>query len=139
MKTCAAVAEWCGAAAAQFGDPSATVCHLFLRWTDDIQSYAGDELVCGQVEGEFVLCLAHGKDGNPDVFIPIAVDPLGPRVGADGVLQAFGVEEIAAGLWALVPSLNVPQLIHGFVTLYGLPSPAPWQDGPRIILATRLG
>jgi hypothetical protein len=43
------------------------------------------------------------------------------------VLAAFGIIEIVPGLWHLTPSLNLPGVLHMFVVVYDVPSPAPWE------------
>lgn len=118
--------QWFAGACAEFSDPSEPICQLFFRWQDEIDAYAGEELVCGAANGEFVLRL-----GPRFPSIPLAIEPE-PRIGEDGALQAFGAEEIAPGVWSLSPSLNVPEFIHGFVVFYDVPRPAPWAR--RIIL-----
>jgi hypothetical protein len=53
-----------------------------------------------------------------------------------GIVKNFGATEISTGVWALAPSLNLPGCIHGFIVLYDVPSPAPWER--RIVLIGNL-
>lgn len=122
MKTFRAVSEWCAGAAEELGDPSAAVCQLFFRWQDDLRAVDGVDLVCGLHEGSLTILLGPKFPALP---IPVEVD--GPRLDERGGLACFGVEPIAPGVWALTPSLNAQGLIHAFVVLYEVPSPAPWE------------
>jgi len=121
MKTVTEVLEWCAGAEAEFGDPSVPICQLFFRWQDDLKAYGGDELACGRVDGEFALWL------RPDLVIPMPIEMGRCRIDAAFGLEAYGADRITAGVWAINPSLNVEGLIHGFVTLHGVPDPAPWE------------
>ena len=125
MRTCAEVLQWCAGAAEELGDPSAAVCQLFVRWVDDLVSFEGEELVCGMDAGDIVLWL------GPGLLFPLSLQTGGPQI-EDDELKSFGAELITPGVWALEPSLNVPATIHGFLVLYGVPDPAPWER--RIVL-----
>ena len=122
MRTFVEVAEWCHGAAEAFGDPSVPVCQLFFRW-QDLRLGDGDDdqtLVCGTLDREFVLVLGPG-----------AVFPLPLRNGepehTDDEVITYGAVRVVEGVWAITPSLNVEGFIHGFVVLYGVPDPAPWE------------
>lgn len=128
MKTCSEVSAWCAGASAEFGDPSVPVCQLFFRWQENLMApRRDDELVCGMVEGELVLLLGPEFRALP---MPIELGDL--RLDDAGGLEAYGAYLITAGVWALRPSLNVEETIHGFVVLHGVPDPAPWER--RIVL-----
>lgn len=127
MKTFSEVTEWMRGADLEFGDPSLPICQLFFRWETDLRGYRGDELVAGIGAAGGVVAVIH-----PAIHrLPLPIEPDGPRI-TEGELVAFGAERITAGVWALSPSLNAEQLIHGFVVLYGVPDPAPWER--RIVL-----
>ncbi len=129
MRTFAEVADWMAGAAARYSDPAEPVCQLFFRWQDNLEAYRGEELACGVVNGELVLVL------NPVLpQLPLPVQ-LGEPTIRDGVeLEVYGAELVTTGVWSIVPSLNVEQLIHGFVVLHGVPDPAPWGGETRILL-----
>lgn len=127
MKTCPEVAEWCDGAARAYGDPSVPVCQLFFRWQSDLKRISGQDLVCGIHNGDVILGL--GPAFPP---LPLRVATGEPTFNEHDELTAFGAEVIAPGVWALTPSLNAEGLIHGFVVLYGVPDPAPWEQ--RILL-----
>lgn len=127
MKTCAEVAAWCAGAAEEFGDPSAPVCQIFLRWQDEPEAYRGDELVCGMNHGDLALLLG---EGFPPFQFPVVAGR--PQLDERGYVMAYGASCVTAGVWAITPSLNALGLIHGFVVLHGVPDPAPWER--RIVL-----
>jgi len=129
MKTLSEVERWCQTAAERFGDPSLPVCQVFLRHVAHSLLTQADDLVftVGSA-GDLLLRL------EADDYIPVGISPAGPEVDANSELVAFGIEQIESGLWVLQPSLNIPGLIHAFITLYGVPEPAPWAK--LIVLAS---
>lgn len=121
---------WRTGAAEQFDDPSEPVCQMFFRWIErhvPHVPHSNDDLRCCMAEGALVLFL------EPDRMWPIPLErPLTAKpVLQGGQLISYGLEQITADVWALAPSLNIEGLVHGFVTLYGVPSPAPFE---RLIL-----
>lgn len=128
MKTLSDVERWCHTAAERFGDPSLVTCQLFLRHISHHGQHDGDDLVFAVDRGELFLKL------DPGEWFPLSISPTGPESDLAGELVAFGLEQIESGLWVLLPSLNVPGLIHAFITLYDVPDPAPWTK--LIVLAS---
>lgn len=127
MKRAAQLLEWIKGAAAEFGDASVPVCQMFLRWEQDLDAYEGEDLACGLIDGQLAIDLGPQLGQHP-----IEIETTGARVDDQGRLAAFGVEPIAPSVWSLTPSLNMPPVVHGFIVLYGVPDPAPWER--RIIL-----
>lgn len=125
MKTFAEVKQWCSEATVAFGDPAVPICHLVFRWVDP-DTYTGDELACGERGFRFFLWL------SPNDAVPMKIALGCPEVTVDDVVDSFGVDRIAPGVWMLHPSLNIEGLIHGFVVLRDVPEPAPWER--RIIV-----
>lgn len=123
MKTFSEVAEWCLGAAEAYGDASVPVCQLFFRWQPDLQKFddhgADETLVCGMVMGEFALVCGRSA------VIPLPIRTGEAEVTRDEVIT-YGAGRVVDGVWAITPSLNVEGFIHGFVILYGVPDPAPW-------------
>jgi hypothetical protein len=121
--------NWIDGATGEFEDPSIPVCSLVFQWRTPLILAGGEDLVCGLADEQFVLSF----DG--DTVFPLPVKAGSPLI-EQGRLITFGAETIAPGLWILSPSLNMPGTLHGYVTLFGVPSPAPWEQ--RIIIATEM-
>lgn len=115
MKTIEELRDWVTGVEQAFGDPSAATGLLFARYQ---ALPAPSEDIVARYDGELRL-LASWE-------IPIALDP-GGYVMRDEELVAFGVEQVMPGLWHLIPSLNIPEVLHVFVVLYDVPTPAPWE------------
>ncbi|HWR36397.1 MAG TPA: hypothetical protein VN622_11060 [Clostridia bacterium] len=126
MRTISEVVKWCAGALVEHGDPAVPVCQLFFRWVETPAAYRGDELVCGVMDGQFGIWLCPGEA----IAMPIVEGAA--EFGMLNAIDNFGATKIANGVWSLSPSLNLPDLIHGFVVLYDVPDPAPWER--RIIL-----
>ena len=129
MTTAADVAAWCEGAVLEFGDPSEPVCQLFFRFQPSLMNYEGADLACGWAS-DGVLLLFFGAA----LLLPVPVRLGAPVIRPTGELESFGATRITDDVWALSPSLNVPGSLHGFVVLYGVPTPAPWDQ--LIVLAT---
>jgi hypothetical protein len=128
MKTFSQVEEWCDGAEQEFGDASVPIAQLFIRYVPAF--CVGTDLMFTMEGCDLLL-----KIWPTVVPVRLRVSPNGPDLGDDGEeVLAFGAERISPGLWALIPSLSIPGLIHAFVTLYDVPNPAPWEGG-LIVLA----
>lgn len=132
MRTIREVEEWRELIAEEYGDPAAAVCQLFARYVE------GDHRPKSATELFELFCFYDGEDGlvlwlGPELVIPLDISSAGPEIYGEGELLKFGAERVAPGLWSLNPSLNMPGEIHGFVTLYDVPHPAPWEQ--LIVLA----
>lgn len=131
MKLLAQVEQWVQATALEFEDPAEPVCQIFARYTE-AKPIVYDEVLARWDSGTIFLELGKG------FFMPLEVSADGPRVNQSlGNLEAFGIEQICPGVWELTPSLNVPGLIHAFVTLYDVPQAAPWES--RIVVVQGIG
>ena len=119
MKTFAELREWCQGAELEFGDPSEPVCQIFARFT---QVRHDKEITCAsQPPSELLL---HLVEKGP---IVIRLSTTAFCLGLDDAVETFQAREISSGLWSLSPSLNLPGILHAFVILYDVPSPAPWE------------
>ncbi len=128
MKTIQEVEAWCEGAVAEFGDPSIPVCQLFVRYVEGDHRPARPDmfdLFCFRDADDYILFL--GPD--PDLVVPLRIS--GDKVIDNEGVRCYGAERITTGVWALSPSLNIPGVIHGFVTLYDVPRIPPWQ---RLVL-----
>ncbi len=127
MKTVLEVEQWCQEAA-EFGDPADAVCQLFVRYVEgnarpkSPKQFLDLDLFCFWEGQDLVLFL------GPGMAIPIGVRSGAEVLMPDDSVDCFGAEKISPGVWALTPSLNVPGMIHGFVVLYDVPSPAPCEQ-----------
>jgi hypothetical protein len=128
LTTIREVAEWCEDVREDLGDPSRAVCQLFFRWVTDPRAYRRDDLVCGLENGIVFLRI------GPFAIVPVPIVCGEPLVDPAGDVVSFGATLISFGLWKVEPSLNIPGLIHAFVALHGVESPAPWER--RIILVS---
>ena len=124
MKTIQEVERWRAEARAAFDDPANVVCQLFVRYVEadhtPKQTSEYFNLFCFRDGQEIVVWL------GPDLIIPLIISRDGSETDELGVLK-FGADSISCGVWALTPSLNIPGVIHGFVILYDVPTPAPWE------------
>jgi len=132
------VSRWCEQAELAFGDASTPVCQLCFRWVDDIyKGRVSGDLVCGMdANDELLLCL--GETWRP---LPIPWRVGEPVVKEGPELEAYGLVRLGAGVWLLNPSLNLEGELHGFVTLYDVPEPAPFGEAPerrRILLPSEV-
>lgn len=119
MKTIQELQDWVTGVEQAFGNPSAATGLLFARY--QALPAPSEEIVARYVDGELVLIV--GELGE----IPIALDPSGGYVMRDEQLVAFGTEQVMPGLWHLIPSLNIPEVLHVFMVVYDVPTPAPWE------------
>lgn len=121
MKTIAELQEWCAAVEDEFGDAAEAVGLLFARFQQCAPTGTGIEQdVVISWDGEQLVLELFGG-------VPLRLDMNGPRLSLQNDLDAFGVYQVAPGLWHLTPSLNLPGVLHMFVVLYDVPSPAPWE------------
>jgi hypothetical protein len=136
MKAVAELMAWLEGAEEELGDPSQAVTQIFVRY-QAIRT-ASDDLVA-TFEKDALLFFPFGLDPrgvDPAAAIPLAVSTEGPKIGpsddgfsplSEDVLLAFGVERVCDGVWSLTPSLNMPDVMHVFVVVYDVPTPAPWE------------
>lgn len=132
MKTIADLHDWLDGVEEAFGDPSAATAMIFARY-QAVEAISGD--ITARYEGDkLLLKLANEASGGAlpvGDYLPLPIDP-GGYVMRDEGLVAFGIEQVMPGLWHLIPSLNIPEVLHVFVVVYDVPVPAPWER--KIIL-----
>lgn len=127
MTTAADVEAWRDGAILELGDASAPVCQMFFHFRPNLLTDEDDVLACDW-SADGLLLLRFGAR-----LLPVPVRAGAPVITPAGDLEAFGATPITGDVWALSPSLNVPGALHGFVVLYGVPTPAPWEQ--LIVLA----
>jgi hypothetical protein len=122
VRTYTELAAWCLGALEAYGDASVPVCQLFFRWQPDLTKRGVDDtLVCGMLDGQFVLRLTASV---PPLPLPVRTGE--PEWSTDEVIQ-YGASRVVEGVWAITPSPNLEGFIHGFLVVYGVPDPAPWE------------
>lgn len=126
MKTFLEVASWLDGARRRFPDPATPVTQAFFRFrsplAEDPQDPSEDLVFkAGPLPGEISLWILPGAP-------PVTVTVADSIIIDSGELQAFAIDRIHEGLWALRPSLNLPGIIHIFVILYDVPRQPPWES-----------
>jgi len=133
MKTIDQVTEWRYAVAERFGDPAARTGHLFARLVPrppDVPNY--DDVIAFYEDDTLLISIERGAFG------PVDVSTDGPQFDEEtGAITALGLVKISDGLWALEPSLNLPGVIHAFVTIYDVPAVAPWENKIIVVSSMR--
>jgi hypothetical protein len=122
MTTVDELQRWCEGSELQFGSASAAICQLYFRWVDSLLDNRGTELVCGMLNREVHL---HFADWTSPLPFPLLTDTV--------KLDAYCAHRVTKGIYSVMPSLNMPDILHAFITLYDVPEPAPWER--RIVIA----
>ena len=115
----------------RFGDPSAMVCLMYVGWGNKQNAMPAIWSEWSDLD-RVVLLHFVGMDGMDSVPLKVSLDE--PGLTNEGGLAQFQIRPIAAGVWTISPSLNIPGQLHAFLVIHGVPEPAPWES--RIILAT---
>jgi len=107
------------------GDAS-VVLRVHARWARSVPEVAGSPTgpALGHVwrdeEGKWQLAFSVQRGKKRQRHF-IDVDP-------DGIRQdRWGLMKLAPGVWDVPQSVFIPDQIHTFVTLVGVPDPAPWE------------
>jgi hypothetical protein len=111
------------------GDPAEIVCQVLVPWHPDITQLRDVRPEYKHREKVLLLDFTH-----TDVVLPVPISESGEPVIFDGVIEAYSLRKACAGVWALAPSLLVPDLVHCYIVFHGVPDPAPWES--RIILVS---
>jgi hypothetical protein len=119
------------------GDPAAGTCLMFVPWMPAVltENNKPVDYVAAWDAGTGVMLLDF-VDGQQRRALPLEISmepPLLRRV-LEGAMVRYQARKICNGIWALNPSLNIPEMMHGYVVLHGVPDPAPWEK--RIVLAS---
>lgn len=131
IKTFDDLREWCFSVADGLGDPSAATGNAFFEFRRSRIGPPSDLLSCTFSDRQGLL-LQLGPDQPESDLLPLSIKMGESEIGVDGV-ENYGMTPIIPGLWAIDPSLNVRGVLHVFVTVYGVPDPAPWEK--RIVVA----
>lgn len=102
-------------------DPSQVVVDLVLTWVPTMPSKAGSASV---LQGSFVLAARNHWQQYVSFGFPVVLDGE-PFDGDDKTPPRFVLYRIAPSVWKVTPSISHP-LLHAYLTLVGVPEPAPW-------------
>lgn len=70
-----------------------------------------------------VVLAANHQSQLVQVMLPFNLDGL----ILDGPPPRFVLYKLGPGVWKLAPSVTVPGMLHAFITIVGVPDPAPWE------------
>jgi hypothetical protein len=91
-------------------------------------SYKGPQAIASVVKDTtwWRVLLAVPRDDKQFYYV-IPVDPslkeMGPKPDGSFV---WGLIQLGSTVWEVHPSVHLPGQLHAYVTLIGVPSPAPW-------------
>jgi hypothetical protein len=114
------------------------IMRLIVHWVDSPElavtsSGAPHGCISRDKVGTWRLAFAvqRGKKRRQRHFVD--VDPMGTRQ------DRWPLHRLGAGVWDLSKSVHVAGQFHGFVTLVGVPDPAPWEASarPSVIVAVK--
>lgn len=123
-------------------EDDSAVMRLYLLWAPNVElvmRYDGDEPLCHVSRGEdgawrLAFSVRRGKkrqrhfaDVEPYLVHLTGKETPKPTPGR-WVMILLGTHG-GRGAWDLPSSIHAPDQFHGFVTLVGVPSPAPWEPG----------
>ena len=82
---------------------------------------------------KLAFCLQRGPGKRQKHFV--AVDPMGTRT------DRYPLNRLGPGVWDIARPVHVEKQFQGFVTVCGVPDPAPWEAGyiPPAIAAPKPG
>lgn len=126
MKTISEVQRWCQGALIEYGDPSIPVGQIFAQFVRlkplQLRNHPSADLITDYWNTEHIELRLDEEE-----WLPMPIDVSGPRIDQEGRLETFGIEMIMPGFWTLVPSLNLPGILHCFVHIYDVGAAAPWE------------
>lgn len=99
-------------------EPSAVCLDIVLRWAELI-GVPGTAKVMGST---LLLCAVNHRKQKVMLNVPLSNEP--PRIGSDPRWNLF---QLGSTVWKLTPSI-LDERIHGYVTIVGVPEPAPWLE-----------
>lgn len=96
---------------------------------DIVLPYATDGYGIGvrMINKEPLRLLIVGTNHRGQVFQQI-IEPHLDGGPDDGPPVRFVLFQLGPTVWKITPSLQVPGLVHGYLTFFNVPEPAPWID-----------
>jgi hypothetical protein len=102
-------------------DPSQIIVDLVLTWVPGMPSKPGSASV---LSGNFIMSARNHRQQVVTFSFPILFEGE-PFDGDEKTPPRFVLYKIAPSVWKVSPSINHP-LLHAYLTLVGVPEPAPW-------------
>lgn len=105
-------------------DPSQVVVDAVLTWVPGMPAKPGSGSV---LRGNFFMAARNHRGQVVAFGFPVHTDGE-PFDGDEKTPPRFVVYKIAPSVWKVSPSISHP-LLHAYLTLVGVPEPAPWETG----------
>ena len=107
--------------------------HLIAQWTDKIMGSPISPSAAIVDDGKTLLIGLLDQDSRQHLFsFPCQVGPHLPdtyRKQGDKI-ESWGLRQLGPGVWNVEPSILVDNSFHAFVTIIGVPEPAPFVPTP---------
>ncbi len=98
-------------------EPHQVCLDIVLQWAE-VLGKAGTAKV---VDTTLILCAVNHRKQKVMLNVPLSDQPA--RIGRD---PRWNLIKLGPTVWKLTPSI-LDQRLHGYVTLIGVPEPAPWE------------
>jgi len=105
------------------------ILRAYLHWVGSVaevtRSPAGAALGCVYKMDEhwnLVFAIDRGPSRRQRHFVQLSL--------AEDDAEGWPLVKLAPGVWDIPTSIHIEGQFHGFVTLLGVPSPAPWEQTP---------
>jgi hypothetical protein len=110
------------------------VMHLIAQWTDRVigspaSPSASQPLARIVDEGKTLLMGLIDQESRQHIFsFPCRVGPpLPPTYRKQGdKIESWGLQRLGPGVWNVEPSILIDNIFYAFVTIIGVPEPAPF-------------
>ena len=109
------------------------VMHLIAQWTDRVMGSPASPSASIVDEGRTLLMGLLDQESRQHIFsFPCRVGPpFPPTYKKQGDrIEAWGLQRLGPGVWNVEPSILVDNSFHAFVTIIGVPEPAPFVPIP---------
>jgi len=107
---------------------SSVVLRAYVRWRDkpeEVTKELADPAVANvsrHPDGSWMLAFSIPRAGKRVIYFA--------ALSVDGVMRAdrWPIMKLAPGVWDLPASIFIPGQVHVFLTVLGIPDPAPWEE-----------
>jgi len=97
-------------------EPHQVCLDIVLKWAE-VLGVPGTAKVVGST---LIVCAVNHRKRLVMLNVPLSTEPA--RMGRD---PRWNLVQLGATVWKLTPSI-LNELLHGYVTIVGVPDPAPW-------------